>query len=120
MPIFDYYCEKCGTEYIDKYVSSGEADQPIFCTFRKRPRVMKKKGRSVIRKVKQCGRVLLRLIGAPAPPVMKVGKAAGEATRREAAIETKKKMLKRSYNHEFKKDSPGVEERRARIDQLKK
>lgn len=123
MPIFDFVCEKCGMEHLDKYLTSSEIDEPQKCTATGTVSgkvVVKRRGRSVAKKAKSCGGKLIRLIGAPSPPKVHVGKHGDPRSKREQAHETKKKLLKRSYDHEFKKGSPGVEERRARIEQLKK
>ncbi len=115
MPIFDFQCEGCGWTYMDVYVSAGELGQPLYCIeFERETEV------TVGMAVCDTGEPLVALMAAPAAPQIKVGRHAGTASKREDAHEKKKKMLKRSYNHEFKRGGKGVEERRAHIEELKK
>ncbi len=65
---------------------------------------------------------LIRKIGAPASMmrVNRVGEHGDPRTRKEESLQTRKRLLKRSYDHEFTKGGKGVDQRREVLDKLKK
>lgn len=130
MPLYDFSCEDCGWEYEDVYMSNSN-HEPVLCrTMTKkvvRLDVDEETGEEFEFVSKETGcdskEPLVRLIGAPAPPVIRVGKYGDPRTRKEESINKRRKLLKRSYDHEFKKGrvgKRGSEERRAHIEKLKK
>ncbi len=126
-PMFDFICEGCGWEHDDVYMASSDHD-PIFCKDRKKKFVRidvdEETGEEVEIVTEEPGCdsevPLERMIGAPSQPVVRVGKHGDPRSKKEQSINRKKRLLKRSYNHEFKKGSRGSEERREHLDNLKK
>lgn len=135
MPVYDFVCESCGWEFEDIYVQSAD-HEPLFCRDQKKEIVRidfvdeideetgEEYGEEVEIVTEESGCAsevpLVRMIGAPSPPVLRVGKHGSAESKREEAVEKRKKLLKRSKDHEFKRGSKGSEERRAHLDKLKK
>jgi hypothetical protein len=131
-PIYDFRCEKCGSDHLDKYVPSGEVNDVLICGRREGVdgKVLKKtygtkNGKKYVKTEtivdgKECGGKLVKVMSVPAPPVMRVGRWGGPQAKREQSVAKKKKLLRRSYEHEFKRGGKGVDERRERIRDLRK
>lgn len=102
------------------YSHASDLDTALYCHGMTRRRILAETGEVEEAPGCESKETLVRLIGAPAPPVVRAGKWGSPSSKREEAVETRKMHLKRSYDHEFRRGGKGVEERRARIDELKK